>query len=153
MYCELTHDKDVVFSVLNNLCEDTVIELKAIFGDDYVNKTWVTINKNKMYLIRLKCSNAPVGLFGLISLKKYKKSAGIFLLTTDDLHKGNMFTFLKCAKKQVDSWADEYDLIMDNCYKKNLKIKKWLKLLNFKPSEYQDDDFQIYYRGNINEYY
>ncbi|MCD8378060.1 MAG: hypothetical protein LUB59_04650, partial [Candidatus Gastranaerophilales bacterium] len=70
-----------------------------------------------------------------------------------NMYQGNIVTFLKQARKQIDIWANKYDLILDNCCKKNEKIKKWLRLLGFKPSEYQNDKFRIYYRGDIKLYY
>ena len=143
-----------VETVLDNLCEDTKTELKKIFNSsensDYLCKTFDTIRHSDIYIIKLRHDNEPVGLYGLIP--QDNESAGIFLLTTDNLHKGNIITFLKGARKQIDQWSKEYKLIMDNCYKQNKTIQKWLKLLGFKPSEYQDEDFQIYYRGDISLY-
>jgi hypothetical protein len=155
MYSELlnknTHNAIfIVEAVLNNLCEATVTELKKINGEDYLSKTFDTIKDTDIHVIRLKSNHEPVGLYGLIELSK--TSAGIYLLTTDNLHKGNIIKFLREAKLQVNQWTKEYKLIMDNCYKKNINIQKWLLLLGFKPSEHQDENFQIYYKGDINEY-
>lgn len=151
MYSAITRNTREIKQVLNNLCDDTVIELVKTFGKDYKRQTFAILRRlSKKYVIRLKQTNEPVGLFGLIPLND--DSAGIFLLTTDNLHKGNLITFLKQAKYQVEVWQEEYKLIMDTCYKKNKTIKKWLRLLGFKPSVYQDDNFQIYYKGNIGLY-
>ena len=68
------------------------------------------------------------------------------------MHKGNVIKFLREAKKQVNQWTKEYKLIMDNWYKQNTTILKWLLLLGFKPSQYENEKFQIYYKGDINEY-
>lgn len=159
MYSELV-DKTTykaiseVEAVLNNLCEDTKTELKKIFNSsensDYLCNTFDIIRNSDIHIIKLRHSNEPVGLYGLIP--QDKESAGIFLLTTDNLHKGNVITFLKGARKQVEQWSESYKLIMDNCYKKNDTIIKWLKLLGFQPSEIQDEDFQIYYKGDISLY-
>ncbi|MDY6358435.1 MAG: hypothetical protein SPL73_05690 [Cyanobacteriota bacterium] len=136
--------------VLENLCDDTVIELKKIFGNDYIKQTFETIKNSEIFVIVLKHNPEPVGLYGLI--EQSNNSAGIFFLTTKNLHKGNIITLLKRAKKQIEEWSKKYSLIMDNCYKENKTIQKWLKLLGFKPSTHQDDDFQIYYIGDINGY-
>lgn len=159
MYSELL-DKNtynaiyIVEAVLDNLCEDTKTELKKIYktSDDsnYLQCTLDAIKDSEIFVVKLQENNEPVGLYGLIP--QDNESAGIFLLTTDNLHKGNLITFLKGAKKQVDEWSKQYKLIMDNCYKQNETIKKWLRLLGFKPSEYQDDNFQIYYKGDISLY-
>ena len=142
----------VIEAVLNNLCEDTKKELKKIYSEnsDYLNSVFEAIKNTDIYLIRLKSNNEPVGIYGLIPQEN--NSAGICLLTTDNLHKGNVITFLKQAKKQVNEWLKDYKLIMDNCYKQNETIKKWLTLLGFQPSEYQDEDFQIYFKGDLSLY-
>ena len=151
MYSERLNDTKTVKEVLKNLCTDTKKELIKIFGDNYFSEVYQKIQATEIFVIRLKKTNEAVGLFGLIELKK-SSTAGIYLLTTDKLHSGNIITFLKGAKKQINLWSKQYNLIMDNLYKKNETIKKWLVLLGFKPSQYQNDDFQIYYKGDINEY-
>ena len=152
MYAEPIRSLIEVRTVLDNLCDDTVLELKYYLGNDWKNKTFQIIRaiKKERFIIKLKSNNKPVGIYGLVPVNE--NSGGIFLLTCDDLHKGNIITFLKSARKQVDSWLDEYKLIMDSWYKKNETIKKWLLLLKFKPSEFQDDNFQVWYRGNIDYY-
>jgi len=159
MYSELL-DKNtynaiyIVEAVLDNLCEDTKTELKKIYksseDSNYLEQTFQAIKDSEIFVVKLQKTNEPVGLYGLIP--QDNESAGIFLLTTDNLHKGNIITFLKGAKKQVEEWSKTYKLIMDNCYKQNKTIQKWLTLLGFQPSEYQDEDFQIYFKGDINLY-
>lgn len=152
MYGERIKSLKEVRFVIDNLCYDTVLELKKTLGKDYKRKTFQIIRaiRKDKFIIKLKSTNEPVGVFGLIPVNE--KAGGIFLLTCDSLHKGNLITFLKGARKQIDEWCEEYELIMDNLYKQNETIKKWLRLLGFKPSEYQDDDFQVYYRGNLKYY-
>lgn len=151
MYATSSYNFKSVKYVLDNLCNDTSLELKIIFGHNYKLKVFNLIRALSVrYLIRLKKTDEPVGIFGLIP--QNENTAGIFLLTTDNLHNGNIITFLRSAKKQINEWSNDYKLIMDSCYKKNETIKKWLKLLGFIPSNYQNDDFQIYYKGNIGLY-
>lgn len=142
-----------ILHILDNLSEDTVIELKKLFGETYKDNTFEMLVSRSIekYLIRLKINDEPVGIFGIIP--QSKNSGGIFFLTTKNLHRGNVITLLKGARNQILEWEKRYSLIMDSCYKKNETIKKWLKLLGFKPSEkYQDNDFQVYYKGDIDEY-
>ncbi len=151
MYASISRNTKEIKYVLNNLCDDTVLELVKLFGNNYKFKAFNLIRAlSKKFVIKLKKTNEPVGLFGLIP--QSDNTAGIFLLTTDKLHEGNLITFLKGAKKQIEEWQTEYKLIMDSCYKKNETIKKWLILLGFKPSVYQDDSFQVYYKGDIGLY-
>ena len=152
MYAERIKNLREVRTVIDNLCDDTVIELKKTLGKNYKQKTFQIIRaiRKEKFIIKLKNTNEPVGVFGLIPVND--NAGGIFLLTCDNLHKGNLITFLKGARKQTDEWCEEYKLIMDKLYKKNETIKKWLRLLGFKPSEYQDNDFQVYYKGNLSYY-
>lgn len=153
MYSELIRKSKNVTHVLNNLCNDTELELIANFGTDYRNHVQTELKRlqRKYYVIKLKDNNEPVGLYGLIPVKK--RVAGIFLLTTDNLHKGNVIRFLRGCKKQINLWQNDYDLIMDLQYKKNETVKKWLKTLGFEASEmFQNDNFQVYYKGNIGLY-
>ena len=150
MYAEKIKSLIAVRQVLNNLCDDTILELEKTLGKDWKKKAFQIIRaiKKERYIIKLKENHKPVGLFGLIPLGE--KVGGIFLLTSDELHKGNLITFLKSARKQIDNWCNDYELIMDSLYKENQTIKKWLQLLRFKPSTFEDENFQVWYRGNIN---
>jgi len=156
MYSELL-DKtkslsDVEF-VLDNLSDETKEELFLLFGKDYKHRTFDIIKNTEIFVIRLKENHKPVGVYGLISINENDNySKGIYLLPTNSLHEGNIITFLKGAKKQVISWARKYGLIMDNLYKENKTIQKWLKLLGFLPSPYQNDNFQLYYIGDLSQY-
>lgn len=152
MYSELLvqNKEKTICYVLSHLHKRTRDELCEIYGSLYIDNTYREIKDKEVFVIRLKNNNKPVGLFGLIP--QSDKSAGIFLLTTDYLPEGNMITFLKGVKKQIRQWEKRYSLIMDNCYKQNKQIIKWLTLLGFRPSNYQDDKFQIYYKGDIDEY-
>lgn len=153
MFAAKVENFNEVEYVINNLCMDTVEELETNFGKDYKNYIIPEIKaaQNK-YLIKLRQNNEPVGVFGIIP-QNCKSCGGIFFLTTDNLHKGNVVTLLRQTKKYISQWEKEHNLIMDYCCKKNETIKKWLKLLGFKPSEnYQDDNFQIYYKGDIGLY-
>ncbi len=145
-----TADTDDIKFVIDNLSEITVNELKKLFGNDYKTQVFSKVTENKNFAIKLKSTNKVVGLFGIIKVNNY--AGGIFLLTTDYLHNGNIITFLRQAKKQIQNWEKEYKLLMDTCDKKNITIQKWLQLLGFMPSAYQDNNFQIWYKGDLKYY-
>lgn len=152
MYQEkVTRLKDVRY-VLERLNKEAQAELKKLFGNDYKNVAFQIIRavKSEKYLIRLSKTNEPVGIFGIIP--QDSKVGGIFFLTTDNIHKGNKIKLLKGAKKQIAIWEKEYSLIMDSCHKDNKTVAKWLHLLGFKPSNFEDNDIQIYYKGDIKLY-
>lgn len=155
MYSEILNKLDyksinTVERVLETLHKDTVAELKKKYGESYISQTFEAIRESEIFVIRLKSTREPVGLYGLIEVSE--KSAGIFLLTSENLHKGNLITFLKEARNQVNEWSKEYKLIMDCCDKQNKTIIKWLTLLGFKPSQYEDEKFQVYYKGDLSLY-
>lgn len=152
MHADFAQKSDVEF-VINNLCKDTEDELKIAFGENYKSKLLEELNKSPFgykYAIILNSTSEIVGLFGIVPLNKY--SAGIYLLTTENLHKGNIITFIRQAKLYIKHWGKKYKLLMDTCYKRNKTIIKWLKILGFKPSEYQNNDLQIWYKGEIKYY-
>lgn len=152
MYAEPIKNLKDVRTVLDNLNIACVNELKKLFGNDYKKQVFQIIRavKKEKYLIRLKSTNEPVGVFGLIPINKF--SGGVFLLTCDNLHDGNIITFLRSARRKINDWCNRYKLLIDSCDKQNETIKKWLSLLGFKPSDYEDDNFIDYYKGNIDYY-
>lgn len=150
MYSQPLKKYSDFLKVILNLSPKTEEEVKRLYGSNYTYALVQELFDTEMHVIKLVENNEPVGVYGVKELKK--NSAGIFLLTTDKLHNGNMIKFLREAKKQIILWEQQYDLLMDNCYKRNKTIIKWLTLLGFKPSIYEDNYFQIYYKGNINEY-
>lgn len=156
MYCEKVTNLKEVRHVLEKLNKEAQAELKKLFGNDYKNVAFQIIRavKNEKYLIRLAKTNEPVGVFGIIpqGVNEADKVGGIFFLTTDNLHKGNKIKLLKGAKRQIAIWEKEYSLIMDSCHKDNKTVAKWLHLLGFKPSKFEDNSIQIYYKGNIELY-
>lgn len=156
MYQEKAIKLKEVRYVLERLSKEAVAELQKFFGNDYKNVTFQIIraSKGEKYLIRLAKNNEPVGVFGIIpqGVNENDKVGGIFFLATDNIHKGNKIKFLKGAKKQIAIWEKEYELLMDSCHKDNKTVAKWLYLLGFKPSKFEDDDIQIYYKGNIELY-
>ncbi len=143
---KVTRLKDVRY-VLERLNNEAVAELKKIYGTDYLRQTFDAIKDTEIFVIRLKSNNEPVGVFGIIP--QDEKVGGIFFLTTDNLHKGNNIKLLKGAKRQIAIWEQKYELIMDSCHKDNKTVAKWLHLLGFKPSKFEDNDIQIYYKGDI----
>ena len=138
--------KDIDY-IVEHLCDKAIIELKEKFDKDYKFETLAYLTDvefENIKCIRLKENNEPVALFGVIPLEN--NSAGIFFLSTDNLYKGNMIQFLKGTKSYIDNWNQKYKILLDDCYKKNDSVIKWLKFLKFEPTESGDENFQIYKR-------
>lgn len=151
MYIDANVSFDETCMLLSKLCNKAKEVLEALYGKDFVSIVANQIIEGpEKAFIRLKSTDEAVGIFGLTD--QGDKVGGIFLLTTDNLCKGNMTTLLRGAKKQIREWERSYDLLLDNSCKKNTHIQKWLKLLGFKPSDLQDENFRIYYKGNLSLY-
>ena len=151
--------------VLDNLNPEAVSELKVLFGDSYKKNAFQIIRATTVKsIIKLKDTNEPVGVYGLVPLKvgsqsgltphpnphikkREKRIAGTLFLTTSNLHKGNIIKLLRTAKKQIEIWQNQYSTILDSCHKSSKTIQKWLTLLGFKPSGWEDNDIHVYYKG------
>ncbi len=145
-----TSIKDIRY-VLDNLNPEAVYELKTLFGESYKKNAFQIIRATTIKnIIKLKDTNEPVGVYGLIPMKN-PKHCGIFFLTTNNLQKGNITKLLREAKKQIAIWETQYETIMDSCHKSSETIKKWLTLLGFKPSGWEDNNIHVYYKGKWND--
>lgn len=139
--------------IVDNLCPEAIEEMKCFFKNNAKSQTKRYLNlipKKYIQVIYLKQTKEPVAIFGLVP--QSSTSAGIFFLSTDKLKQGNMILFLKESKKVVRKWEKQYKLLMDSAYKKNKLVVKWLKFMGFEPSQYEFEEFQIYFKGDINEY-
>ncbi len=151
MYSEKLLNLNEIKYILERLNSEAVAELKVLFGNDYKNQAFQILRAAKeKFVIKLEKTKEPVGLYGVVH--STSSVAGIFFLTTNNLHKGNKIKLLRGAKNQISLWEKKYKLILDSCHKNNYIIAKWLRLLGFKPSEFQDNNIQIWYKGDLNEY-
>lgn len=146
MYVDEPDNKAIDY-IIENLCDKAIDELLIKFGKSYEYDTKIylySIPFKNIKIIRLKNNDEPVALFGYIPLEN--NSAGIFFLSTNNLYEGNMIKFLKGTKHYIDEWSKEYPILLDDCYKKNDSVIKWLKFLKFEPTTTESDNFQIYKR-------
>lgn len=134
MYAVVEPDFDEIEYVLDNLSDLTVEELIFAFGYEWKKeiKTLLKFVK-ELYVIRLKKDDSAVGLFGIDEISQ--KSAGIYLLLSEEIKKGNMIHLIRESKKVVEKWLEEYDELLDDCHYENEKIIRWLMLLGFKPTD------------------
>ena len=150
MFIDYSPEVVEVEYVLNNLSYLTKKELSLSFGKDYKDKVINILVLSKcLYLIKLKKDSTPVAIFGLI--EENAQSAGIFFLSTDEMYQGNMIQLIRESKKVIDNWLKTYKVLLDDCHKENIKIQKWLKYLGFSASgEIKSDNFEVYYKGELN---
>lgn len=151
MYSQKAISVKEIRYVLDRLNPEAVSELKTLFGESYKKNAFQIIRAvTNKHIIKLEKTNEPVGVYGIIPMKQ-KNICGIFFLTTENLHKGNKIKLLREAKKQIEIWGTRYETIMDSCHKSSETIKKWLTLLGFKPSGWEDNDIHVYYKGKWND--
>lgn len=144
MYVDDITVNDINF-VVAHLCNKAIEELRVKFGNSFRYDTLCYLYNvpfRFIKTIKLKKTGETVGLFGLVPLTD--DSAGIFFLSTEKLYEGNMFLFLRETKKQIEAWNSKYEILLDDCYKQNKSVIKWLKILGFKPTADEDKNFQIY---------
>lgn len=144
MYVDDITVNDINF-VVAHLCNKAIEELRVKFGRSFRYDTLsylYNVPFRFIKTIKLKETGETVGLFGIIPLTN--DSAGIFFLSTEKLYEGNMFLFLRETKKQIEAWNSKYEILLDDCYKQNKSVIKWLKILGFKPTTDEDKNFQIY---------
>ena len=143
---------DIIY-IVKNLCNKAIDELKILFGESYKVDTLFFLTKispEDIKLIKLKQNKKPTAIFGIV--KENEKTAGVFFLSTDDLYKGNMISFLKETREQINKWGKTYEVLLDSCYKKNKSVIKWLNFLGFEATNEEDNNFQIYMKRYKNEY-
>ncbi len=131
--------------IVENLCKEAIEELELLFGQSYKTDGLNFLKKipsENIKLIRLKENNEAVAVFGIVA--QDENSAGVFFLSTKNLLKGNMITFLKGTKSCIDEWNQGYKILLDSCCKKNKSVIKWLGFLGFVATNEEDENFQIY---------
>lgn len=168
MYSQLATSTKEIRYILDNLNPEAVSELKTLFGESYKKNAFQIIKAvTNKHVIKLEKTKEPVGVYGIIPMgvnkgadksnlqagkfTEKKNICGIFFLTTENLHKGNKIKLLREAKKQIEIWGTQYETILDSCHKSSKTIKKWLTLLGFKPSGWEDNDIHVYYKGKWND--
>ena len=151
MYIDYMPETSEILCLLDNLSELTKQELILSFGKNYKDKVINLLSISKcLYLIKSKSNNNAVGMFGL--LEEDKKTAGIFFLTSDEIHQGNMIKLLKTSKVVIDEWLEDYEVLLDDCHKENIKVRKWLEFLGFKPNgNIKDGGFIEYQKVREND--
>ena len=131
-----------VEEVIDKLIGLTVEELIIRFGFEWKKEVKAIVNLAKeKYVIRLKENDEPVGLFGII--EETQDVAGIFLLMSEEIKKGNMIHLIRQSKAIVDDWMKDYKALLDDCHFENEKIIRWLMFLGFKPTDEIKDNYFI----------
>lgn len=133
MYRANKTDKDVDY-ILKNLRTEDEMELKALFGDNWLEESKNRIMKTKFYVMLGKGKNdkTPICMGGIEQDEKDAEGIGCaWFLCTNEIKKHGL-QILKELKKEVEKADEKFWLTYNVIYEKNHLAKKWLKWLGFK---------------------
>ena len=146
--------EDVLF-VLNNLRKEDLLELKALFGEDWYTKTLKSV-QNVDYMILLgKDDNAnivPIAVGGFSDLKQEKAKMACVWLISSVYIKFNKKLLFKAIQEQIKIASKQYQMLCNYIFTSNFEAKKWLQSMGFIFQEKNKDNFEFFYkiteRGN-----
>lgn len=120
--------------VLNNLRDEDLVELKALWQGDWKNKVLNSLSETKVlfaYGYDEFYDVIPIAMGGFYELFDDKlKIACVWLLTTKYVNQNKM-ALMKELKNQISLADKKYDLMYNFIYKSNFEAKSWLKKFGF----------------------
>lgn len=156
MLKKMTNINDALY-ILNNLRSEDELELKALWGNKWIEKTIKSL-KDKDVLILYGFNDegnfVPVSMGGFVQMfGQNSLIACVWLLSTNYIYK-NKKMFVTELLKQLEQASYKYEIIYNYIYKSNYKAKKWLKKLGFnfnnpKPEGLNlEEGFEFFYKRN-----
>lgn len=156
MLKKMTNINDALY-ILNNLRNEDELELKALWGNKWIEKTIKSL-KDKDVLILYGFNDegnfVPVSMGGFVQMfGQNSLIACVWLLSTNYIYK-NKKMFVTELLKQLEQASYKYEIIYNYIYKSNYKAKKWLKKLGFnfnnpKPEGLNlEEGFEFFYKRN-----
>lgn len=143
--------KDVLY-ILDNLRDEDLQEVIAIWGDDWIKKFLENTMKTD-FLILLN-RNIPIAMGGFVPVFNENCSAAcVWLLCTKEVMNNKML-LLKTLKEQIEKEVLNFDIFYNYIYKSNIEAKEWLKKLGFIfdcpiPQKLNiQRDFEFFYKKN-----
>lgn len=153
MYRSKKNDKDVTY-ILDNLRMEDLLELKALWGENWREETLKNIMGTDFYVMLGKTKNkdVPVVMGGVWEAGGEDKGIGCaWLLSTEEVSKHSL-CLLKELKKEMERADEKYWLTYNFIYKENWLAKKWLSWLGYKFDNPRPEgmnipkDFEFFYR-------
>lgn len=139
---------DVLF-ILNNIRNEDLLELKALWGDDWYKNTLQSI-KNIDYLILLGKDNTgkivPIAVGGFSDLECKNLKAGCVWLISSKFIKFNKQLLFKTIYSQVRKAFSKYKMLCNYIFSSNFEAKKWLKKMGFIFQSSTSDNFEFFYK-------
>ena len=133
MYRVNKNHKDVEY-ILNHLRYEDEQECKALFGDNWKEKTLNHIMTSKFYVMlgNAKSDKTPVCMGGFEHTAQDDPGIGCaWFLCTDDIKK-HKICILRELKEEIKKADERFWLTYNIIYEKNFSAKSWLKRLGYK---------------------
>lgn len=150
---------DILF-VLNNLRNEDLEEILALYGHNWLNKMLASLQDKKFYILygfSPYKTLIPIAMGGFWELFDDDKSiAAVWLLTTKFINI-NKSLFWREVSSQIYEKSKKYKIMFNYIYKSNNEAKKWLKKLGFKfdnphPENMKlKDGFEFFYKNRKGE--
>lgn len=155
----LKKDKNIqdVNFILDNLRKEDLLEVQAIWGEDWKGNVIVNALKTDFMILMGKNNkghSVPIAIGGFACLfEKDSKIACVWLLCSKYVY-CNKQLLMKTLKEQIELASCRYDVLYNYIYKSNFEAKRWLKKLGFSFNNPHPDnmkkskDFEFFYKIN-----
>ena len=147
--------KDVEY-ILDNLRQEDLNELKALWGENWRSETIKNIMTTDFDSL-VGVSDKPVVMGGIWGVGgENSKTACVWLLSTDEVKK-HKISLIKNLSEEIEKAEKKYSILYNFIYKSNLSAKKWLKILGFRFDNPRPDGlkipdgFEFFYKINNKE--
>ena len=153
MYRTDKSEKDVAY-ILDNLRLEDLLELKALWGENWHGEATKQVMDTAFYVVlgKEKDTDTPVVMGGIEQLEKDEEGVGcVWFLSTDKI-KDHKICILRELKKEIEKADEKFWLLYNVIYKENFFAKKWLAWLGFRfdnpnPAGVNvPKDFEFFYR-------
>jgi len=128
-------NEEYLDNVLDNLRDEDKFEMRCEFGPDYKQTIKEFCLSSGHFKIIIDEKFTPIGLFGCEETTP--ETAEVCLLVTNEFKK-HFKDFLCQAKQYISLWKKQYKILHNLVYKHNKQALKWLKILGFKVTDYDD---------------
>lgn len=127
---KLTKNKRYFEYILNNLREQDLEEVKALWQEAWKEKALKTLSDRKISVLFSK--DKPIAMGGFVPVKDKNIKIAVVWLLCSSFVKENRSLLIKTLKNEILKAEKEYDLMFNYIYKSNFEAKSWLKKLGFK---------------------
>ena len=127
---KVTNNKKYFEYILNNLREQDLEEVQAIWKDNWQDEVLKSI-KGKKTLVLFSNEN-PIAMGGFVPVQDNEIKIAIVWLLCSKFVNNNKLLLYKVLQEEIQKAEKEYDLMFNYIYKSNFEAKKWLRGLGFK---------------------